>query len=329
MPVKIRPATASDAEALTALALAGKMHWGYPESWLEAWRGLLTITPEYVAANLVCCAEDEAGQVVGFYALERDGGRFLLESLFLATSLIGHGSGRQLFEHAVQAARALGADEFLIDADPHAEGFYLRMGAKRIGETVSRLTGTERIVPRLRYDLAEREKAPVLNHPGGVEARTPRMIIVTLAARPDLVAILGEWHFAEWAELYHGWTLEQCQAELKSHNDPERIPTTLVALDEGGEPAGSVSLLLDDLPGYQRFSPWLGSLFVRPERRSAGVGGMLVAAAVAEARRLGVERLYLFTPAHAGYYAARGWSEVEQASANGEPVTLMTRRTDA
>ena len=153
MPVTIRPAAPSDAGTLTALATAGKRHWGYPEAWLEAWRGPLTITPDYVAAHVVACAEDGTGGVVGFYALERDGGRCRLEHLWLAPSLIGGGLGRQLFEHAVQAARALGATELLIEADPNAEGFYLHMGARRVGETVSRLTGEERVLPQLRYAL--------------------------------------------------------------------------------------------------------------------------------------------------------------------------------
>src|SRR5579872_2894991 len=100
MLVTIRPAAPTEAEALTALALAGKRHWGYPESWLESWRELLTITSDYVAAHIVSCAEDGSGRVVGFYALERDGDRFRLEDLFLAPSLIGCGLGRQLFEHA-------------------------------------------------------------------------------------------------------------------------------------------------------------------------------------------------------------------------------------
>jgi GNAT superfamily N-acetyltransferase len=160
MPMTIRPGVPSDAAALTALALAGKRHWGYPEAWLEAWRGLLTITPDYLTTHVVCCAEDETGQVVGFYGLQRDGGRCLLDDLFLAPALIGSGLGRQLFAHAAQTARALGATELLIESDPNAEGFYLHMGAQRVGETVSRLTGTERVVPLLRYALPGSAEGP-------------------------------------------------------------------------------------------------------------------------------------------------------------------------
>jgi GNAT superfamily N-acetyltransferase len=166
MRVTIRPAIPADAEALTAVARAGKRHWGYPEAWLEAWGDLLTITPEYLARNVVCCAEDATGRVVGFYGLEHDGDRFRMEDLFLAPAAIGCGLGRQLFEHAVATARALGATLLVIEADPNAEGFYLRMGAERIGESVSRVTGTERVVPRLRYEL--RETAP--QHVPGVAA---------------------------------------------------------------------------------------------------------------------------------------------------------------
>ena len=149
----IRPAALAEAGTLTALAQAGKRHWGYSEAWMEIWRKSLSFTPDYVTAHLVFCAEDETGQVIGFYALERDNGQLRLEHLWLVPQRIGCGLGRQLFEHAARTAATQGATELFIEADPNAEGFYLRMGAQRIGETVSRLTGTERIVPELRYAL--------------------------------------------------------------------------------------------------------------------------------------------------------------------------------
>jgi hypothetical protein len=53
----------------------------------------------------------------------------------------------------METAQTLGAEELLIESDPYAEGFYLHMGAQRIGQTMSRVTGTERIVPLLRLSL--------------------------------------------------------------------------------------------------------------------------------------------------------------------------------
>jgi len=45
----------------------------------------------------------------------------------------------------------------------HGDGWFnLQVGAERVGETVSRLTGAERVLPQLRYELtamAERHRA--------------------------------------------------------------------------------------------------------------------------------------------------------------------------
>jgi GNAT superfamily N-acetyltransferase len=149
--------------------------------------------------------------------------------------------------------------------------------------------------------------------------------IVPLAYRLDLAPTLARWHYDEWRDLYGNWSSEVALAELQGQTDPDRVPTTLVALSDEGELLGSVSLLADDLPECPQLSPWLASLFVRPDRRGQGLGGRLVEAAVSEARRLGASRLYLFTPHHEAYYAARGWSLVERATAAGQPVVVMGR----
>jgi GNAT superfamily N-acetyltransferase len=47
---------------------------------------------------------------------------------------IGRGIGRALFDHAVRRAASLGAGSVRIEADPYAEGFYRRMGARWVGE---------------------------------------------------------------------------------------------------------------------------------------------------------------------------------------------------
>jgi GNAT superfamily N-acetyltransferase len=154
MSETIRRALPADADALNAVAWASKAHWGYPAEWLQEWRDKLRVSPEHVAVNVVACAEDEAGRVVGFYALEWNGDDLMLESLFLVPAHIGRGLGRRLFEHAAQAARALGASELRLASDPNAEGFYLRLGAERVGEVVLSVLGTERVLPLMRYGLA-------------------------------------------------------------------------------------------------------------------------------------------------------------------------------
>jgi GNAT superfamily N-acetyltransferase len=137
---------AADAEALTALAHAAKRHWRYPEEWIALWRRDLTFTPEFIERHLVHCAV-EGDAPVGVYALLFAGADCELEHFWIAPSRMGKGVGRALFEHAVERCRAIGARRLWITADPNAEGFYQRMGARRVGEVPSTPAG--RTLPRL------------------------------------------------------------------------------------------------------------------------------------------------------------------------------------
>lgn len=137
---------------LSLIAYAAKRHWGYPERWMERWREGLTITPEFVEENEVYAALVE-GEPVGFYALVGQGCRIELEHLWVLPERMGTGVGRALLEHAAGRAADLGAETLGIEADPNAEGFYRRMGARRVGETTYELDGRERILPLLALDI--------------------------------------------------------------------------------------------------------------------------------------------------------------------------------
>lgn len=72
--------------------------------------------------------------------------------------------------------------------------------------------------------------------------------IETLAAHPQHVDTLAEWHHAEWGALMAPWSLADALAELRSHAQSEPYPVTWVGLDEEGALAGSVSLVETDAP---------------------------------------------------------------------------------
>jgi len=148
--VTIVRAKPEDAEALTAIAHAAKSHWKYSERWIEAWRDILTMRPEFLAANIAYCAIEEK-QPVGFYVLTKENDGIHLDHLWIIPAAMGRGVGRALFEHAAAQARSLGFDSIKIEADPNAEGFYQRMGAKRVGTSFSEVDGTPRELPLLEY----------------------------------------------------------------------------------------------------------------------------------------------------------------------------------
>jgi GNAT superfamily N-acetyltransferase len=150
--MKIVRAEPEEADALTAIAYAAKRHWGYPERWIESWRDILTMTPEFIAAN-VAYAAMENDRAVGFYLLTIENDGLHLDHLWVAPHAMGCGIGRALFEHAAKEAKRLGHQTLKIEADPNAEGFYARMGARRVGATVTNVENQQRTLPLLVYDL--------------------------------------------------------------------------------------------------------------------------------------------------------------------------------
>ncbi|MBM9616859.1 GNAT family N-acetyltransferase [Desulfobulbus rhabdoformis] len=134
----IRAAEISDAESLTRLSFESKGHWGYPASFFEAWSKELTITHEYINQNDVVVSEVD-GTLVGYYSivelkdnLDFSGiiikKGFWLEHMFVEPQAIGKGIGRQLFNHLRQKCLKRGIVELGILSDPHAKGFYEKMG---------------------------------------------------------------------------------------------------------------------------------------------------------------------------------------------------------
>jgi GNAT superfamily N-acetyltransferase len=152
-PPCIRRARPHEAALLTEIAHAAKRHWGYPERWMAEWRGALTITPDQVERDDVWLAEVD-GVTAGFHCVSVDGERATLEHLWLAPEMIGRGLGAALFRHAAGVSAERGARTLVIDSDPNAEGFYLRMGAVSRGEVRADVAGTARTLPRLELALA-------------------------------------------------------------------------------------------------------------------------------------------------------------------------------
>jgi GNAT superfamily N-acetyltransferase len=151
LSVEIRRATPGDAETLTGISLAAKRYWGYPERWISQWKEALTITPDFVRRNEVYAATSDK-EIIGFYALTGRGRRIELGHLWVSPGHIGTGVGRTLFDHAVRTAASHGAELLSVEADPNAEGFYRRMGARRVGETSYRINDQRRVLPLLVVD---------------------------------------------------------------------------------------------------------------------------------------------------------------------------------
>ena len=146
--MRIRKATPEDADILTRIAHEAKRHWGYPDHWMDHWKIDLTISPEYIAANQVFVAEVDE-RILGFYSMVIRQHKAELDHMWVTPEHMGTGVGKQLFIHAMQDAAGRNISEVEILSDPNAEGFYRKMGAYGIGETVSEINGQSRSLPLL------------------------------------------------------------------------------------------------------------------------------------------------------------------------------------
>lgn len=146
----IRPALPHEAESLTRIVMAAKAHWGYSAAQLDAFRPALEVPPGQLASEPAFVLETD-GRAVGFYSLRFIDGRCELDNLWVLPAEMGHGHGRALVAHARRVARTLGVRELHIDADPHAESFYVHCGAVAIGTVAAPIEGQPgRVRPQLR-----------------------------------------------------------------------------------------------------------------------------------------------------------------------------------
>jgi predicted N-acetyltransferase YhbS len=68
---------------------------------------------------------------------------------------MGAGIGRRLFAHLLRRLRRDGVARLTIASDPHAEGFYRKLGARRVGSVASTPRGRRLPLLTLRVPASE------------------------------------------------------------------------------------------------------------------------------------------------------------------------------
>lgn len=146
--ITVRAARPGEAEALTALAVRSKAHWGYDAAFMKMSQASLTVSEADIASGRVLVAERQ-GLLFGMARVEPDGE---LGMMFVDPRTLNRGVGRLLFEASAALARRLGARRMAILADPNAAPFYERMGARFVSQAPSdAIPG--RTLPLYEYDL--------------------------------------------------------------------------------------------------------------------------------------------------------------------------------
>lgn len=148
MKIEIREPHLNEAGGLWHLAMVSKQYWGYSDEFMQACRDELKVSVEKLQSHScyyrlaydkqLCDTQSNEQKILGFYCLELiEDGCAEVDALFVDPEFIGIGVGRKLWDHMLELARHLKIETVKIASEPNAEAFYLKMGARRVGEIKS------------------------------------------------------------------------------------------------------------------------------------------------------------------------------------------------
>lgn len=141
-----------------------------------------------------------------------------------------------------------------------------------------------------------------------------------LNALPELARL----HHDEWRHLSPDKTLEDRIRRLQDMAASDDMPFMVVAI-EGKQLVGSAALVFEDMRTRKDLSPWLASVFVKPEFRRRGIATTLVRHIEKSAEQRGIKKLYLFTEHARDLYARLGWRDMEECEYEGAKVVIMSK----
>lgn len=148
-------------------------------------------------------------------------------------------------------------------------------------------------------------------------------MIFDLKDQPQHIPTLAAWHHQQWSHLNPGSTLQSRIEKMHSHYLSDMpIPRMFVWVEED-EVVGSAALVECDMDSRPELTPWLASVFVRPDSREMGIGAALIERVMAYAQDLEFAELFLFTPDKEHFYQNMGWQTIASDVYHGEPVTVM------
>jgi predicted N-acetyltransferase YhbS len=141
----------------------------------------------------------------------------------------------------------------------------------------------------------------------------------------NLLPELAQLHFDEWNHFSPEKTLEDRVIKIGEMAQSSDVPFIVVAIDNK-QLIGSAALVNEDMRTRKDLSPWLASVFVKSEFRKNRIGTSLVGHIEGEAKKRGIEKLFLYTEHARTLYAQLGWHDLEECEYQGVDVTIMHKR---
>jgi len=107
-------------------------------------------------------------------------------------------------------------------------------------------------------------------------------------------------------------TLEEVEHFFENTN-VDKFPITFISVIDN-ECVGTVSVFENDFKERPQYSPWLASLYVKPQFRDKKIGQHLITHLLNHLKTLNYTEVYLKTENASEYYQKRGWELVESVN---------------
>lgn len=159
--MKIEKAIPQDSQKLTELTIRSKTHWAYSDQQIEIWRDDLTISESYIYNREVYKLKIE-NNIIGYYSYyNMNSLEVKLENLFIEPEFIGKGYGKLLMSDFLMRIQRTESNRIILEADPNAEYFYLKLGFNVIGKIETSIKN--RFLPIMEMKLSHLTK-PTKDH---------------------------------------------------------------------------------------------------------------------------------------------------------------------
>ena len=139
-----------------------------------------------------------------------------------------------------------------------------------------------------------------------------KIAISHLFEKPDYFPFVAEKIHNEWWSDKPGHSPMTMETRLRTANDPNQIPLSLLAMVDNA-PAGTINLVENDNEARPDLYPWLAALLVFPEFRALGIGSILVRSLITHGQRLKLNEMYLGTdiPEYYHQFGAKNYDQLE------------------
>ena len=135
MQLILKKAALEDISSLNQISVSSKMHWDYPDEWLQNWMEGLTVTEKHFTTQQIYKLILDK-EIIGFSATEEFEDYYEIDHLWVLPKYIGKGYGKFLLNNTLEKVVTKNKTIQVV-ADPNAEAFYASRGFVTFDKTES------------------------------------------------------------------------------------------------------------------------------------------------------------------------------------------------